>query len=168
MKQVKLVFSTVFIFILLATGVVFHACVKDPCKDISCKNNGVCRDGRCKCPVGFEGPYCDTKTYEKFIGTWQGTYRCNGSVPDDRTVIVAPGTQPNAISVYNIFTQNSAISATVDGDKISINEQTIGSTVYKGSGYIEGIYITLFVEQKDNTTGIYTDCVLNATKFVQQ
>jgi len=26
----------------------------------------------------------------------------------------------------------------------------------------------LFVEQKDNTTGIYTNCVLNATKFVQQ
>ena len=167
MKQVKLIFSTVCMFVLLATGIVFNACVKDPCADISCKNNGVCRDGRCKCPVGFEGPYCDTKMYEKFIGTWQGTYRCNGAVPDDRMVIIAPGVQANAISLYNIFTQNDAISATVDGDKISIAEQTINNTVYKGNGYVEGIYITLFVEQKDNTTGNYSNCVLNATKFVQ-
>jgi hypothetical protein len=105
--------------------------------------------------------------YEKFIGTWQGTYRCNGAVPDDRMVIIAPGVQANAISLYNIFTQNDAISATVDGDKISIAEQTINNTVYKGNGYVEGIYITLFVEQKDNTTGNYSNCVLNATKFVQ-
>ena len=167
MKQLKLILSTAILFILMASGVVFNACVKDPCAKITCENNGVCRDGRCKCASGFEGPFCATKMYEKFIGTWQGTYRCNGAVPDDRMVVIAPGDKPTVISLYNIFTQNDAITANVDGDKISIDEQTIGTTTYSGTGYVEGIYITLYVSQKDNTTGIYSSCVLNATKFVQ-
>ncbi len=167
MTRVKLIVSTVFIFLLIATGVVFNACTKDPCAKISCKNNGVCRDGRCKCGVGFEGPYCATKMYEKFIGTWQGTYRCNGAVPLDRLTIIAPGDKPNAISFYNIFTQNDAINATVDGDKVTMEEQTVNNIVYKGNGYVEGIYITLFIEEKDNATGVLTTCVYNATKFVQ-
>jgi len=167
MKQVKLVLSTALIFLLLATGVVFNACVKDPCADITCKNNGVCRDGRCKCPVGFEGVYCEHKTYEKFIGTWQGTYRCNGAVPEDRMVVIAPGDKPNAVSLYNIYSQTSPLAAMVDGDKITIDEQTVNNIVYKGTGYVEGIYITLYVSEKDNATGVYSSCVLNATKFVQ-
>jgi hypothetical protein len=167
MTQVKLFISTVCVFLILATGVVFNACTKDPCKDISCKNNGVCRDGRCKCPSGFEGPFCQEKTYEKFIGTWQGTYRCNGEVPMDRTVIIAPGEKPNEISMYNVFTQNNSIIATLDGDKITIPEQTTGNVVYKGSGYVEGIYITVFVEEKNITAGEFNSCVLNATKFIQ-
>ena len=167
MKQFNVVLTTTLLFLLLASGVVFNACVKDPCANITCMNNGVCRDGRCKCAPGYEGPYCQSKMYEKFIGTYQGTYRCNGSVPDERTVIIAPGVTPSTISIYNIFTQNQAIDATVDGDKITISEQTINNVVYKGDGYVEGNYITLFVEQKDNGTGIYSDCVLNATKFVQ-
>jgi hypothetical protein len=167
MKQIKIIFSTGFLFALIASGVVFNACVKDPCADITCKNNGVCRDGRCKCGVGFEGPYCATKTYEKFIGTWQGTYRCNGSVPLDRTVIIAPGITPNAISVYNLFTQNDALSGVVDADKINIPEQTINDVVYLGTGFVEGIYITLFIEEKDNVSGKVSSCVLNVTKLIQ-
>jgi EGF-like domain len=167
MKQFKLVLSTAILFILVATGVVFNACVKDPCADITCKNNGVCRDGRCKCPQGFEGPYCAEKTYEKFIGTWQGTYRCNGAVPDDRLAIIAPGDKPYTVSLYNLFTQNESLNVILDGDKMTIEEQTVNNVVYKGAGYVEGIYITLFIEEKDNATGVYSSCVLNATKFVQ-
>ncbi len=167
MTQVKVVFSTVLMFLLLATGVVFNACTKDPCADLTCKNNGVCRDGRCKCPAGFEGPYCEEKTYEKFIGTWQGTYRCNGEVPLERMVIVAPGEKPNEVSFYNIFTQNDALIAQLDGDKISVPEQTINDIVYKGNGYIEGIYITVFIEEHNTSSNVYSSCVLNATKFIQ-
>ena len=167
MKQIRWVLGTAFFFVLIASGVVFNACVKDPCKGVSCMNDGVCHDGRCKCAPGYEGVYCETRMYEKFIGTWQGTYRCNGSVPDQRMVVIAPGATPSTISLYNIFTQNQSIDAQVDGYNITIAEQTINNITYKGTGYVEGIYITLFVEQKDNGTGIYSDCVLNATKFIQ-
>jgi hypothetical protein len=168
MKQLNIIFSTVFFFLLIASGVVFNACIKDPCAKITCKNNGVCRDGRCKCQVGFEGPFCADKTYEKFIGTYQGTYRCNGGVPENRTAIIAPGDKPNMISIYNLLAQTTALTALVDGDKISIAEQVVNDVEFKGSGYVEGLYITLFVEEKDLATNTYKSCVLNATKFVQQ
>ncbi|MEN9338862.1 MAG: EGF-like domain [Bacteroidota bacterium] len=167
MNKVKIIAGTVLAFLLLATGVVFNACIKDPCADMTCQNNGVCHDGRCKCASGYEGPYCSIKMYEKFIGTWQGTYRCNGALPDEETSIIAPGDKPNAITFYNIFTQNDVLSATVDGDQVDIPSQTIKNITYKGNGYIEGIYITLYIEEKDNTTGAVSACVYNATKFVQ-
>jgi len=167
MKQVKLILSTALIFICIATGIVFNACIKDPCADISCKNNGVCRDGRCKCPIGFEGPYCTERMYEKFIGTYQGAYRCNGNIPDNRMVIIAPGAKAYDISIYNIFAQNDALNATVDGDKIVVAEQTVNNIVFKGTGFVEGLYITMYIEEKDNSTGVYSSCVLNATKFIQ-
>ena len=167
MKRLQLILVTTMTFFFLSTSIVFNACTKDPCKDLICKNNGVCRDGRCKCAPGFEGVNCEMKVYEKFIGTWQGTYRCNGSLPAIQTSIIAPGTTGSLISIYNIFSQNDAITASVEGDKILIPEQTVKNIMYKGQGYIEGIYITLFVEEKDNTTGIYSTCVYNATKFVQ-
>lgn len=167
MKQVNVVLSTVLVFLLFATGVVFNACVKDPCKDLICKNNGVCRDGRCKCPNGFEGPHCEEKTYEKFIGTWQGTYRCNGEVPAERTVIIAPGDKPFEATMYNIFTQTQTLLLELDGDKITIPDQTVNDIEYKGTGYVEGIYITLFVEEHNTVSNEYSSCVLNATKFIQ-
>lgn len=167
MKKLKVIIGTTLMFVLLASGIVFNACIKDPCEDISCRNNGVCRDGRCKCAVGFEGPFCTFKMYEKFIGTWQGTYRCNGTLPDERTSIIAPGDKPNFITIYNIFTQNDALNAVVDGDQITVAEQTIKNITYTGNGYVEGIYITLYLSEKDNTTGKVSACVFNATKFVQ-
>ncbi|HNF72078.1 MAG TPA: calcium-binding EGF-like domain-containing protein [Chitinophagaceae bacterium] len=167
MQKVKVIGSTVLVFLLLAGSVLFNACIKDPCADMVCQNNGVCHDGRCKCAVGYEGPYCSFKMYEKFIGTWQGTYRCNGAFPDEETSIIAPGDKPNAITFYNIFTQNDVIKATVDGDQVVIEEQTIKNITYKGHGYVEGIYITLFIEEKNNDNGEVSACVYNATKFVQ-
>jgi phage tail tube protein FII len=80
--------------------------------------------------------------------------------------VIAPDVVPNAITLYNIFTQNDALNAIVDGDKITVPEQTIKNVVYKGTGYVEGIYITLYIEEKSNATGDVSSCVLNATKFV--
>ncbi|MBL7766216.1 MAG: calcium-binding EGF-like domain-containing protein [Chitinophagaceae bacterium] len=167
MRRISIILSTTVLFLMLASTVVFNACVKDPCKDIICRNNGICRDGRCKCATGFEGPNCSVKMYEKFIGTWDGSYRCNGLIPETMTLIVAPETEPNKISIYNIFSQTVAILAVVDIDKVTIPEQTLGNITYSGNGYIESKYITLYITQRDNITGNYNSCVYNGTKFTQ-
>ena len=38
--------------IILST--TFVSC-NDPCSDVVCKNNGICRDGGCVCADGFDG-----------------------------------------------------------------------------------------------------------------
>lgn len=167
MRRFSIIVSTTVLFFIMASAVVFNACTKDLCKDLICKNNGVCRDGRCKCGLGYEGVNCEYKMYEKFIGTWDGTYRCNGSVPETITNIIAPGDKPNAIVIYDIFNQGTAINATVDLEKINIEAQNIGSFTFSGNGYVEGNYITIFIEQKNVVSGVTNSCVYNATKFTQ-
>jgi hypothetical protein len=167
MRRITLILTTMMLFFIAASSVVFHACTKDPCDKIICKNNGVCRDGHCKCATGFEGPNCETKMYEKYIGTWDGTYRCNGLIPETVTLIIAPGASANTMSIYNLFAQNQAMEATVDIDKVTIADQIAGNTTYSGNGYIDGKYLTLYIEQKDNLTGATNSCVYNGTKFTQ-
>lgn len=167
MRRFKIIVSTSILFFTMAFAVVFNACTKDLCDDLICKNNGVCRDGRCKCGLGYEGVNCEYKMYEKFVGTWDGSYRCNGLVPDLITNIIAPGDKPNAIVIYDIFDQGTAINATVDLEKILIETQVVGDNTFSGNGRIEGKYITVFIEQKNVITGQVNSCVYNATKFTQ-
>ncbi len=167
MRRIKIIFTTVVIFLLTSTAVVFNACQKDPCKDMICKNNGVCRDGNCKCALGFEGPFCATKMYEKFIGTYDGYYRCNGLVPKLRTLVVAPEAQANRVALYNIFENTDVVMlATVDVEKITLDVQTVGNFVYSGNGYINGLDITLFVQQLNLTDSVFNTCTYNGNKFI--
>lgn len=167
MRRLSIIVSTTILFFTLASAVVFNACTKDLCKDLICKNNGVCRDGRCKCGLGYEGVNCEYKMYEKFVGTWDGSYRCNGLIPELITNIIAPGDKPNTVVIYDIFLQGTSINATVDLEKITIETQNVGDVTYTGNGYIEGKYITIFIEQKNVVTGQVNSCVYNATKFTQ-
>lgn len=167
MKQIKVIFATAVIFLLSSTAIVFNACNQDPCKDIICKNNGVCRDGVCKCALGFEGPFCATKMYEKFIGTFDGYYRCNGLVPKLRTLVVAPEPQPNRVAIYHIFENTDDVMyATINVEKITLDTQTVGNYVYSGNGYINGLDITLFVQQLNLTDSVFNTCTYNGNKFI--
>ncbi|WP_276132403.1 calcium-binding EGF-like domain-containing protein [Polluticoccus soli] len=68
MRQLSpIVYRLAFLFVILVLG----SCIKDKCGKVICYNKGVCVDGQCACPSGFEGLYCDTAWFEKFKGTWQ-------------------------------------------------------------------------------------------------
>jgi hypothetical protein len=164
-RQVRTIMATFAGFLLISVSVLFNACNPDPCKDILCKNNGVCREGTCKCATGFEGPFCNTKMYEKFIGTWEGTMRCNGNIPDAFNMVIAPEAQANRISFYDIFDQNQEILATVNLNDITIEEQTINGRTYKGNGYLDGKYITVYFQYNDIGSSVVRTCVYNGTKF---
>ena len=102
MKSWKSVFMGLLGWTAIILSTTFVSC-NDPCTDVVCKNNGICRDGGCVCADGFDGPLCEFKAYEKFIGTWDGSYRCNGGLPLARTMIIAAGVAPNEIKIYNLF-----------------------------------------------------------------
>jgi EGF-like domain len=60
-------FSLVVGFILLVA-----ACTKplDPCAATNCQNGGVCDDGSCKCPSGYEGAECEKEKRARFVGDY--------------------------------------------------------------------------------------------------
>lgn len=63
----SVVYTLVFLVVVLSLG----SCIKDKCNKIICSNKGVCVDGQCACPSGYEGSHCDTAWFEKFKDTWR-------------------------------------------------------------------------------------------------
>lgn len=170
MRKISLITGTALMVLLTCTLVVFNACNKDTCKSLVCKNNSVCRDGRCKCAEGFEGVNCETKMYEKFIGTYDGKYRCNGLAEETITNIITPGSKPNTITIHDIFAIDLLTNATIDPEhteRITLQSQTVGDFTYEGNGDIVGRYMTIFIQQRHNPTGNINSCVYNAIKYVK-
>ena len=166
MKQFRIIFSTFVAFCMLSTAIVFNACNADPCKDISCKNGGVCRDGSCKCSDGFEGPFCTVKMYEKFVGVFDGYYRCNGLIPETKAFIISPDSKPNRILLYNLFAQNEAIMGTVDVEKVVFDSLQVGQVIYSGNGYIYDLDISLFIQEYHLDDSTLHTCTFNGRKFL--
>lgn len=137
----------------------------DPCDDILCKNNGICRDGKCACAKGFDGPLCEYKMYEKFIGTWDGTYRCNGAIPVAHTIVIEPGTSPDEVKLYNLFNQNVSVIGKINGIDIQIEEQTVNDYKYSGHGYVNGDWIVLFMSEQSDTSANYYSCDFNGELY---
>ena len=171
MKKISLIGSTILLFLMVSGGVLFNACTKDPCKKIICKNDGICRDGKCKCKLGFDGVNCESKMYERYIGVWDGAYRCNGNLSVIITNVVEPGTKANEINIYNVFNQGISIKAivskTTEKEIMEIPSQTVNNITYSGNGDLVGNSVTLFIQELNNSTGELTTCVYNATKFTQ-
>lgn len=56
---------------IMAGTLLMGGCIDDRCGAVVCANEGVCVDGKCTCPVGFEGAICETAWYQKFEGNWK-------------------------------------------------------------------------------------------------
>lgn len=166
MKQLSVVFTTLLLFIATTSVVLFDSCTPDPCKDIVCKNGGVCRDGGCKCSDGYEGPFCATKMYEKYVGIYDGYYRCNGLIPETKTLVISPDTKPNRILLYNIFSQNEAMLGTINVDKVVFDSVQVGNVIYSGNGFIYNLDISLFIQEFHLDDSVMNTCVFNGRKFI--
>jgi hypothetical protein len=62
--------------LLSSLSVTYFSCTKpsgDPhtCNYVYCDNGGVCSQGKCTCPTGYEGPRCATESVSKFVGIWK-------------------------------------------------------------------------------------------------
>ena len=59
--------------LLFASMLLLTSCVKDPCSDVLCLNNGTCLDGTCLCQDWYEGANCGTEERAKYYGLYTGT-----------------------------------------------------------------------------------------------
>lgn len=83
MKRSKAVVYTVILTLLAFGSIVYTACRKDYCKNMTCQHGGTCNDGACICPQGYTGTYCQTANVSN-IGFRNNTYtpvyiRVNGA-----------------------------------------------------------------------------------------
>lgn len=159
--RLKSVILTAISVIATFSIVTYSSCELDKCKSISCAFQGVCNEGRCICPNGYEGPQCETVTRKKFLGTWVVSETGSISQGSQYTVSVEPG--PNLTEVRiknfrNFFITD--VNAFVKGDSIYLPEQILQNQTITGNGWIEDekYYgdngrIVLKYKVKDNATG---------------
>lgn len=119
------------------TAVTVSSCSEDKCKAIVCAFGGVCTDGQCLCPSGYEGPQCETISRNKYKGIWVVTEDGSYSNAAQYTVSVEEGpniTELRIKNFRNLFTEN--VQAFVKGDTLTIPSQTINGSSVRGFGYI--------------------------------
>jgi hypothetical protein len=162
--------------IVLATGVSFAlaigiaSCNADKCKDVVCQNAGLCIEGTCDCPTGYEGDFCETKANAKFSGTWTVNETCNSVIGTAYPVIISAATDPTSVTMkdlgnYSCTSGSYNVPATVTGSSISVSG-TVCSTVFTGTGTLNaaGNSIALNYSATYGTPSTTDNCTATLTK----
>jgi len=141
----------------VAIGLFFTGCKKDdPCKDLSCLNDGTCINGKCACADGYEGESCAVEERSKLIGTYVGTIMFNSQQLPIGLVI---SESPERVTHVAIGDSTSTWSARVVGPGLIFERQVFddGATI-NGSGQLVGNTLSLYL----SISGVYS--ILSLTK----
>lgn len=91
---------TSFVFIAIIVTVVHSSCERNVCNNVNCFNGGSCNGGTCLCPLGYEGPTCQSLSITRYLGTYIGLTTCDETgFVSDTAVIVADGVAINTVSI---------------------------------------------------------------------
>ncbi len=97
----------------------FYAC-SDNCDGVEC-GPGVCDDGTCQCPDGYEGDACEIISNSVYYGEYSvvdatcGTTN-NTTIIETITIAARPNGNPTEI---NLTAASSSITSTIDGTIIN-------------------------------------------------
>lgn len=155
----------VFSMVITLPLFVLNSCKKDPCKDVTCENNGTpTEDGedcKCVCGTAYEGERCETLVRAKFIGNFNGTEACTTG-NDTYAVTVTAGSGDGDVIIGNLYNAGFFVNAQVnDNGGLTIPSQSFGTGQISGSATINGNTLTVnFVVTaggaSDTCTGTYT------------
>jgi hypothetical protein len=133
----KTVFIASLVTLTAFLSSVYFSCNRDKCKTIVCAHGGVCNEGSCICPSGYEGSNCETTSRDKFLGNWRVFEKGSITNAAQYPISIVPTTAITEVVIknfYNYFRTN--IKATIAGDTIYIPNQQYEGKVIFGVGYI--------------------------------
>ncbi len=120
------------------SAVTYNSCTPDKCKAIACAYGGVCKDGDCICPSGYEGTQCEIVTRDKYAGTWtvieNGTYTSNAQY-DLTFRYGATMTDMNITNFYNHI--KSPVAVKIKADSLFIPQQVVEGYELQGWGVLD-------------------------------
>ena len=132
--------------VIAFSAVTYTSCNSDKCQSIVCAYGGVCKDGVCICPTGYEGVQCETVTRDKFIGTWNVSESGTLTSGNAYTVSIEPyyDSAITSIIIKNFYNRshlnvgaNYNVVAYVKADTIYINQQVVDGDTIIGNGYLQ-------------------------------
>ncbi len=117
MRPWKSIFWTISCFVALSFVVVYSSCEKDSCLELRCMNDGVCTNGFCQCPAGFEGAECEIEAATAFLGRYYGNTQCNMAPPVIDSVSITLLESPNMIKIHH-YASDQVVEGMVEGNKL--------------------------------------------------
>jgi hypothetical protein len=166
------------LIILGALGALVLSCEEGSCESITCLNGGTCRNGRCQCPVGFEGVRCETKWTDRWIGTYTVDDRCRrvGLIPQYEGRVSPSTIYPDVVYLepFGNLTCEGGQAVKVEGrllsgNQIRIEQQAVCSRRYSIAG--DGTYdgnrraFTITYTIRDFQTGLTDTCTATWLKY---
>ncbi len=165
MKSIRNIALSALLTFSAFTAVVYTSCNKDECKDVVCQNGGTCADGICTCAAGYEGTRCEIASATKFLGNYDVSEQCSisGNVGPYSATISQSSTSAVTILLQNFgdFQATITVSGTVNGNTLTIPQQTVSGYTVSGSGtYNNGVisipYTVSGVVNSESCTATWT------------
>lgn len=178
-KQVSLIALSAFSFLVII-AIVFSSCEKQeqnfgpttfykPCEDVLCLNGGICRDGNCDCPIGFEGNKCETRAVDKFVGSYEAFDDCFQNAQTAYAASVSSDFSPvNELTLtgFGALCPND-LKAYIIGEKTNFNipfQQTCQNYWVTGQGNISGSVLNVNLSFRDSVLHTTTNCSILLNK----
>ena len=119
-------------------SVTYTSCEPDKCKAVVCAYNGVCKEGTCICPAGYEGYQCETVTRDRYKGVWTVFEKGTASHPAQYDVVIEYGPSMTELSIRNFYNRfkDEIVSVNIKGDTMYVPQQTVQGHTIQGLGYI--------------------------------
>jgi len=161
-----------------ALGALVLSCEQGSCENITCLNGGTCRNGRCQCPVGFEGVRCETKWTDRWIGSYTVDDRCRqvGLIPQYEGRVSPSTIYPDVVYLepFGNLTCEGGQAVKVEGrllsgKEIRIEQQAVCNRRYSIAG--DGTYdgnrraFTITYTFRDFQTGLTDTCTATWLKY---
>ncbi len=148
-------------------AVMYTSCSKDECKDVVCQNGGTCAEGKCTCTTGYEGTNCETKSRDKFVGTYTGTEICSTG-NDTYSVVVTANSDAIKLTMTGLYNDPSAPYTAIctmtgtDAFSFSGSSSASAAIVFSGTGTLSGNQLKIVYTV---TNGVTTNsCTYTGTK----
>ena len=178
MKFWKVTLLTTVLFFAFSITVLYTACEKDPCNNVTCFNGGSCGNGICQCPTGFENVQCQDKAVTRYLGKYAGYTNCNTPQEVIDSAFVYPDTS-NAKMVNYVWVVWKSILPKVLHGYVYFNESAYTIVVPNDvtTNYLKIYTITLqnYGNAMDNKLSIHSyekntmvpgDTVVNQCSFL--
>jgi hypothetical protein len=135
-------FKTILVSTIATIGafcaiVYTSSCNRDKCKTIVCANAGVCNDGGCNCPAGFEGTNCEKVARDKFLGNWHVLEKGSITLAAQYAISIEASNNLTEVTIKNFYNYfKTPIKAYIKADSIFIPNQQYEGKLLFGIGYI--------------------------------
>jgi hypothetical protein len=136
MAKLKAIVIPLLVCICLFITTAVSSCLKDNCGNIVCANEGVCVDGLCTCPSGYEGATCTEQWSEKFNGEWKATDKFLNAPQDSlyQYTILVEGAK-DSFWVYGLADTMKPVKCMRQSSRVfTITAQTLDSSITINSG----------------------------------